>query len=239
MKLKNLLKSSFLIAALTFAAPVHSQGVPTIDTTSIAQLIQQVTTLQNQYETQLNQFAQLQEQYALLTQQYEAISGLTELDMSSILPAFDVDMPNIDVSGAINNAKDGVFSGDLGALIENTLSTFSIPNLSDAANDDLEKTRVAAQLASVAASAIALGETGLTQAGEVADRATRMADGVGSQDTLKQAVDYNSAIQAEIAQNQARIIQLLSVQALNSGTTDLANIRRNVVHPNFLNTNVE
>lgn len=230
--MKRYLMTAATAALLMGAGPgAEAGGIPTIDPAAITQLAEQSKKLQAEYE-------QLIAQYDLLQKQFEATTGQSSFDVLGDLPAFDLDLGSQDLLGMVEGVQSGSLDGALGATAQAMLTNFGIENLAETAASELPATRAAAQHAGVATGAIALGEAGLAQAVTVEERAEALRDQAGGQETLKEAVDYNTLVLTEIARNQSRILSLLSAQLVNAGTTELSAVRASAAKSDFLQTNL-
>ena len=73
-----------LSASLFFSTNVHASGIPTADLGALAQMIQQITIMKQQYETIRQQFEEAQR----LTEKFEGVSGIGEaiqMDVMEVL----------------------------------------------------------------------------------------------------------------------------------------------------------
>ena len=80
---------AFFLAASALLAPLHARaGIPVIDVTAIANLMQQVSYWQQQISAMQKQYNQLQTANAQLSQTYNAMTGLR--GMGQLLPSSDL-----------------------------------------------------------------------------------------------------------------------------------------------------
>lgn len=130
MKLRTLLLAGVIAFATPFTAavlttPAYSQGVPTIDTTSIARLAEMITQAKSQLQEQIAQNLKLDDQTLKMIQQIQLMqsqidalkNGMSLADLGfdkdsfldDILPGFS------DLSGSLQAAKGGNWGSVLSA----------------------------------------------------------------------------------------------------------------------------
>ena len=210
-----------LVAAM-FSSPASAQGFPTIDVTAIANSLQQLRQMQEQYTTQLEELATSRDALTQIEDQLLAMTGVSDFD--SIMGDLDA-LGSVDLSETMGGVVDSIISGDMSgpnsANMTQTLGLFDVSGLDGLVASDEPMERGTAQFTGVAVASIAEGQAGHASSQVVSSRAESLADGVGSQESLKEAIDYNSLILAEIASNQAVLIQLLSASLVNDGTSNM------------------
>jgi len=213
--------SAALVAGI-FASSASAQGFPTIDVTAIAGNLQQLRQLQQQYSTQLEELATSRDALMQMEDQLLAMTGVS--DFGSIMGDLEA-LSSINLSETMGGMVDGVISGGLSgpnaANMSQTLGLFDVSGLDGLVASDEPMERGTAQFTGVAVASIAEGQAGHALSQVISNRAESLADGVGSQESLKEAIDYNSLILAEIASNQALLIQLLSASLVNDGTSNM------------------
>ena len=221
------------LSTLTFAAPAHAQGIPVVDTANLAKAVQQFVQMKEDYLKQVEQLAQLQQQYQNMVKQLQAITG--PKDFSAILGQLSKSptLPHAQIDTMITDVIKNSFTGPLSTSVKQAKMTFGLPPLDTFLSSKKAPERAAAQYAGVSAVSIATGEAGHAQAKDVTDRASTMQAKVGQQDDLKAAVDYNTLVLTEIAKNQAAIIQLLSAQLVNQGTSDMVGAQGAISNSNM------
>lgn len=237
MKLKRFL-SAALIAATT-ALPVHAQGVPTIDVTSLARLTDQLVEARNQLQEAVaqnlkldEQTQQLLQQVMLLQQQLDALrNGLSLADLGfdpdsfldSILPDFS------DLNRSITAAKSGDWTSALasGSIGGSPVSSrvdriFSSAGLSRTEVDELaDSENPAAARIGTSANVNAFMSVAAESSSEAAAESLRRIDGFVQQipDTanLKAAIDLNTRVTAELGIALANVWAMEAVQTVGLG----------------------
>ena len=180
----------------------HAQGVPVVDTQNIAQNIQQLRQMIEDEILQNEQLLQLREQLATLTEQlaelqrtYEALTRLAEL-------------PEI-----IRTQMDQVLA-DLG-FDDDTLS-----EMARSGNPGAE--RVATQ-ATTGALVSAAAQNSYDDAGQSLERVERLVGLIDDMDELKESVDLNTRVTAELAIALVAMWQLEAVQTVGDGMGGVIN----------------
>ena len=201
------------VVSLSIPAVANAQGVPTVDSTSISQLIAQLTQMKEDYQAQLDQIT-------LLEEQVDNLKGLTDLSLN--LPSFDFDIASFDFDKLAGDFLSGGGDGAMRQAFGELDDVFAFEGLSEFSNSDVAQERALAERVGEAAAAFGMGVAGMETANTATDRAQELADNVGGQEELKDAVDFGNAVQAEIAGNQAKLMALLSAQLKAQGMKDLA-----------------
>src|SRR5687768_13168047 len=100
---------AFLLAAAALLVPLHARaGIPVIDVTAIAQLVQQVTYWQQQISAMQRQYDQLRASREQLNQTYNSMTGTR--GMEQLLPTSDLDRNYLppsypDLLGTLNGSS--------------------------------------------------------------------------------------------------------------------------------------
>ena len=216
------LASALTLSAPFFAStPALAQGVPVVDTQNIAQNIQQLRQMIEDEILQNEQLVQLREQLATLTDQlaelqrtYEALTRLAELPEIIRTQMEDelndlLDQEFGDIIATIEAIKTGDFSGLTGSG-EDTLS-----EMARSGNPGAE--RVATQ-ATTGALVSAAAQNSYEDAGQSLERVDRLVGLIDDMDELKESVDLNTRVTAELAIALVAMWQLEAIQTVGDGT---------------------
>jgi len=218
---------------------VHAQGVPVVDTQNIAQNIQQLRQmiedeiLQNEQLTQLReQLATLTDQLAELQRTYEALTRLAELpeiirtQMEDELNGL-LDQEFGDIIATIEAIKNGDFSGlsgsgagEIETQMDRVLADlgFDDDTLSEmASSGNASANRIATQ-ATTGALVSAAAQNSYEDAGQSLERVDRLVGLIDDMDELKESVDLNTRVTAELAIALVAMWQLEAVQTVGDGT---------------------
>ena len=220
--------------------PAIAQGVPTVDTQNIAQEIQQLRqmiedeVLQNEQLVQLrDQFATLQEQLAQLQDTYAALTGLMELptvirtEMEDELNGL-LDQEFGDILATIDAIREGDFSrlaGNSAGRIETQMTRvlaeagFDEDTLREMATGGNEGASRTATRATTGAVMSAAAQTSYEEAGQSLQRVDRLVGMIGDMEELKDSVDLNTRVTAELAIALVAMWQLEAVQTVGTGQT--------------------
>ncbi|MEO1344529.1 MAG: type IV secretion system protein [Pseudomonadota bacterium] len=223
-------------------APAVAQGVPTVDTQNIAQEIQQLRqmiedeVLQNEQLVQLReQFATLQEQLAQLQDTYAALTGLMELptvirtEMEDELNGL-LDQEFGDILATIDAIREGDFSrlaGNSAGRIETQMTRvlaeagFDEDTLREMATGGNEGASRTATRATTGAVISAAAQTSYEEAGQSLQRVDRLVGMIGDMEELKDSVDLNTRVTAELAIALVTMWQLEAVQTVGTGQTGI------------------
>ena len=234
----GLLMATATVPFLT--VPAIAQGVPTVDTQNIAQEIQQLRqmiedeVLQNEQLVQLReQFATLQEQLAQLQDTYAALTGLMELptvirtEMEDELNGL-LDQEFGDILATIDAIREGDFSrlaGNSAGRIETQMTRvlaeagFDEDTLREMATGGNEGASRTATRATTGAVMSAAAQTSYEEAGQSLQRVDRLVGMIGDMEELKDSVDLNTRVTAELAIALVAMWQLEAVQTVGTGQT--------------------
>ncbi len=218
--------------------PAIAQGVPTVDTQNIAQEIQQLRqmiedeVLQNEQLVQLReQFATLQEQLAQLQDTYAALTGLMELptvirtEMEDELNGL-LDQEFGDILATIDAIREGDFSrlaGNSAGRIETQMTRVlaeagfdedTLREMATGGNDGASRTATRAITGAVMSAA---AQTSYEEAGQSLQRVDRLVGMIGDMEELKDSVDLNTRVTAELAIALVAMWQLEAVQTVGTG----------------------
>ena len=232
-------------SALAFSAPfltttsVLAQGVPVVDTQNIAQNIQQLRQMIEDEILQNEQLVQLREQLATLTDQlaelqrtYEALTRLAELpeiirtQMEDELNGL-LDQEFGDIIATIEAIKTGDFSGLTGSgasEIETQMDRvladlgFDEDTLSEMARSGNPGAERVATQATTGALVSAAAQNSYEDAGQSLERIDRLVGLIDDMDELKESVDLNTRVTAELAIALVAMWQLEAIQTVGDGT---------------------
>ena len=227
-----------LLGMTVLAGPAAAQGVPTVDTRNIFQEIEQLRAmardeiLQNEQITQLlAQLDTLREQYAQLQETYAALTGLMELpeiistEMEDELNGI-LDQEFGDILGAVDAIKRGDWSrlsgsgsGEIRTQMERVLAEagFDEDTLSEMASSGTPGAERTAQAATTGAVTSAAAQNSYSDAGQSLERVDRLVGMIGDMEELKDSVDLNTRVTAELAIAMVAMWQLEAVQTVGAG----------------------
>ncbi|AUR22503.1 Type IV secretion system protein (plasmid) [Phaeobacter inhibens] len=243
--LRHTITASMIGTAAFVAAPslmgggaAYAQGVPTVDTQNIAQEIQQLRQmiedeiLQNeQLQQALAQLETLREQYAQLQETYAALTGLMELP-EIITTQFEDELNGLldqefgDIIGTIDAIKNGDWSqlagsgsGEIQTQMTRVLADagFDEDTLSEMANSGVAGAERTAQQATTSAVMSAAAQNSYDDAGQSLERVDRLVGMIGDMEELKDSVDLNTRVTAELAIALVAQWQLEAVQTVGAG----------------------
>ncbi|CTQ34466.1 type IV secretion system protein [Jannaschia rubra] len=235
----TLLRSTAAAVVLgAMALPASAQGVPTVDTQNIAQEIQQLRqmltdeVLQNEQITQLlAQLDTLREQYAQLQETYAALTGLMELpeiirtEMEDELNGI-LDQEFGDILATVDAIKSGDWSSlsgsgssEIRTQMERVLAEagFDEDTLSEMASSGTPGAERTAQAATTGAVTSAAAQNSYSDAGQSLERVDRLVGMIGDMEELKDSVDLNTRVTAELAIAMVAMWQLEAVQTVGAG----------------------
>lgn len=216
----------------------YAQGVPTVDTQNIAQEIQQLRQMIEDEILQNEQLLQLREQYTTLTDQlaqlqetYDALTGLMELpeiirtQMEAELNGL-LDQEFGDILATIDAIREGDFSrlaGNNAGRIETQMTRvleeagFDEDTLREMATSGNAGASRTATQATTGAVMSAAAQTSYEEAGQSLQRVDRLVNLIGDMEELKDSVDLNTRVTAELAIAMVAMWQLEAVQTVGSG----------------------
>lgn len=215
-----------------------AQGVPTVDTRNIAQEIQQLRQMIEDEILQNEQLLQLREQYETLTEQlaelqatYNALTGLMELpeiirtQMEDELNGL-LDQEFGDILATIDAIREGDFSrlaGNNAGRIETQMSRVlaeagfdedTLREMATSGNNGAARTATQATTGAVMSAA---AQTSYEEAGQSLQRVDRLVNMIGDMEELKDSLDLNTRVTAELAIAMVAMWQLEAVQTVGSG----------------------
>jgi type IV secretion system protein VirB5 len=234
-----------LALGLALAEPVSAQGVPTVDTQNIAQEIRQLQQMLQDFGIQTDlldnaleqlqvvqdQLDQLQEMYASLTGPRSILGMVMGDGLDGLLEAKFRDLP-----GLIRGIQTGDWSNLLGitagpmrtqmeqALARAGFDEDSLREIATSGNPGAEGVATRATTGAVMSAAAQNSHAEAAQSLERVERLVAMIPGI---DDLKESMDHNTRVTAELAIAMTRMWELEAIQTLgagNAGVVDAATI---------------
>ena len=232
-----------------------AQGVPVVDTQNIAQNIQQLRQMIEDEILQNEQLLQLREQLTTLTDQlaelqrtYEALTRLAELP-EVIATEMEAELNGIldqefgDIQATIQAIRTGDFSGLSGSgaseietqmdrvLAELGFDDDTLREMATSGNAGAE--RIATQ-ATTGALVSAAAQNSYEDAGQSLERVERLVGLIDDMDELKESVDLNTRVTAELAIALVAMWQLEAVQTVGDGTGGVIDAATFAEEQNFM-----
>lgn len=232
-----------------------AQGVPVMDTQNIAQNIQQLRQMIEDELLQNEQLLQLREQLTTLTDQlaelqrtYEALTRLAELP-EVIATEMEAELNGIldqefgDIQATIQAIRTGDFSGLSGSgaaeietqmdrvLAELGFDDDTLREMATSGNAGAE--RIATQ-ATTGALVSAAAQNSYDDAGQSLERVERLVGLIDDMDELKESVDLNTRVTAELAIAMVAMWQLEAVQTVGDGTGGVIDAATIAEEQNFM-----
>ena len=222
------------VSVFALTSQASAQGVPTIDGTQLAQLLnqlehmasdmnvqlEQVATMRSQLETQISQLTNLDAQLLSLVEgnglgqllstaaEFERLKGVIEEPLASLDQIRSGNFTGAFREGSAAAARiEGILAGT-GFTPERlqTLSTSNIPG-----EQNLATQASASAMLSVAA------EQSHQEAGESLDRLQTMVGHIDDQDGLKAAIDLNTRVTSELGIILTQIWRLEAAAGVSAG----------------------
>ena len=241
--------------ATVITSPAFAQGVPVVDTQNIAQNIQQLRQMIEDELLQNEQLLQLREQLTTLTDQlaqlqetYAALTRLAELpeiiatEMEDELNGL-LDQEFGDIQATIAAIRTGDFSGlsgsgasEIETQMDRVLADlgFDEDTLSEmASSGNAGAERIATQ-ATTGALVSAAAQNSYDDAGQSLERVERLVGLIDDMDELKESVDLNTRVTAELAIALVAMWQLEAVQTVGDGTGGVIDAATIAEEQNFM-----
>lgn len=234
-----MMKTWMTASVLAFSsAAASAQGVPTVDTQALLKEIQQyeqmlkdfgiqneqLSSLIEQAEMLQEQIEQYEEMIALLSDPSAVVSMLLGPEYAALLEGdFDISMLGAVVQG-MEGDWTGLSGGGSSDFADKIQSVFESAGTSQAqveelaASDNPNARRNATATVSNAVTSAA-AERAHEEAQMLKQRATVLVDEIPGLTSLKQSVDHNTRVTAELAIAMAALLDIESVQAVNGGLT--------------------
>jgi type IV secretion system protein VirB5 len=229
-----------ITCCLLAVSPALSQGVPTIDTRNIAPEIRQLQQMledfgiqTDQLDTLLDQLDLVQQQLDTLNDTYAALTGATDIIEMAMGGDLDglLDQEFGDLLGTIRQIQSGDFSGLIGnaapemegrmtqALEDAGFDQDSLSEMASSGNPGAE--RIASQ-AGTGAVMSAAAENSYDEAAQSLARVDQLVSLIPDMETLKEAVDHNTRVTAELAIAMTRMWELEAIQTVGAGQSGVA-----------------
>lgn len=235
MKFCSFLRAAVFTTSFSVPAMVMAQGVPTIDTSSIIQQVaileqlmedaglqtEQLTALTEQIGLLEEHLAKLKEVEALLSDPTEVLSMAMGVDLDGLLEGeFDAEMLGTILRGARGDwdglsGSSEVFEAAVNRALEGAGT--SQEEITDLAESGVPQAERNATMTTTAAATSAAAEIAYEEAGVAVERVETLVDAIADLDTLKESVDHNTRVTAELAIAMAALWQLESVQTMSDG----------------------
>lgn len=245
MKLFRTVVTTVTLAFASLALPVtgvfvptatYAQGVPVIDTRSLVQQLETFQQLLVDAGLQEEQIAKLIEQIELLDQQLSKLTEIEDLlsdptavlelalgaDLDGILEGeFDADMVGTLLQGArgdwsgLQGEGAEAFQNRVTAALEG--GGTSQDNITAMANSGVPEAERNATATTTGAATSAAAEVAYEEAAQSVERTRLLVTEIAEMNSLKESVDHNTRVTAELAIAMAAMWQLESVQTMNVG----------------------
>ncbi|WP_286174046.1 type IV secretion system protein [Rhodobacter sp. NTK016B] len=232
-----------LTTALT--GPVTAQGVPTVDTQNIAQEIRQLQQMLQdfgiqtdlldnaleQLETLQGQLDQLNEMYASLTGPRSILGLAMGGDLDNLLQASFEDIPGLirGIQAGDWSSLIGPNAGPLRTQMEQALASagFDEDSLREIATSGNPGAEGVATRATTGAVMSAAAQNSHAEAAQSLERVEQLVSMIPDMEDLKESMDHNTRVTAELAIAMTRMWELEAIQTLgagNAGVVDAATI---------------
>lgn len=224
MRVKNYLLSAACAASLSFGGGAHATGIPVVDTTAIAQFVQQLQQAQQAYTTQLQELLNLEQQLNAMIGS-RAISGVLN-DVTEIKKRASATSLDAIKDSALTGSAMTDLAG-LNSTISDIRSKFDFNGFNDVLTSSEPIDAAITEQATAGVAAIATAEDTYVRANDAMDRITTLIDGIDGNADLKASVDYNTRVMAELAVLLNENLRIQAAQANVAGTNALAQARDN------------
>lgn len=232
--------STISTCALFAASPILAQGVPTVDTRNIAQEIRQLQQMledfgiqSDQLDAALEQINLIQDQLDTLNETYAALTGASDIlemamggDLDGLLDQEFGDLLDViaqiqtgDFSGLIGNAGPEMEGRMTQALEDAGFDQDTLSTMATSGNPGAERT---ASTASTGAVMSAAAQNSYAEAAQSLERVAQLVDLIPDMETLKEAVDHNTRVTAELAIAMTRMWELEAIQTVGAGQAGVA-----------------
>lgn len=227
------------VAALISPGPAQAQGVPTIDTQSITQQINQIKRMLEDYGIQsdmldklVDQLAELEKQTGELQNIYAVLTGKADIKgllMGGALDqVLDPKMTSIlqTVSAASSGDWTGLSNGYRSSIKSSAQSTMTKAGLDPSRVEQMGKStdvgqqRAAAQ-ATTGAVVAAAADTVQRETSVSLQRLDKLVEEIPKQTGIKEALDLNTRMMGEAVKELILNNQLLAMQSYATGMADV------------------
>lgn len=221
--MKTFLTSTALSLALVLlpVQSAHTQGIPVIDTSQIAQVI---ATLQQQikdYEEQIKQLTNMQQRLEAMTGA-KGISSILNGTAEKAARQAASDLQSI-VDGAISGNAIAGNVGDMNTIISDLKARFDFGDLTNFDGSSVAADKAIASLAGSGLAAVATADDSYKRANAAVTRVNALVDQIDSTADLKASVDFNTRVNAEVA---VLILELIRVQSAATNATGMEALHR-------------
>ena len=247
LRLYRSLTTTAATLALTtaLAGPVTAQGVPTVDTQNIAQEIRQLQQMLQDFGIQTDlldnalaqldllqqQFDQLEEMYASLTGPRSILGLAMGGDLDGLLQANFEDIPGLirGIQAGDWSSLIGPKAGPLRTQMEQALASagFDEDSLHEIATSGNPGAEGVATRATTGAVMSAAAQNSHTEAAQSLERVEQLVSMIPDMEDLKESMDHNTRVTAELAIAMTRMWELEAIQTLgagNAGVVDAATV---------------
>jgi len=183
--------------------PAVAQGVPTVDTQNIAQEIQQLLTGLMELPT------------VIRTEMEDELNGLLDQEFGDILATIDA-IREGDFSRLAGNSAGRIETQMTRVLAEAGFDEDTLREMATGGNDGASRTATRATTGAVMSAA---AQTSYEEAGQSLQRVDRLVGMIGDMEELKDSVDLNTRVTAELAIALVAMWQLEAVQTVGTGQT--------------------
>ena len=234
---RSLFAGSIALAlALNVTGPAAAQGVPTVDTQNIAQEIRQLQQMLQDFGIQtdlldnaLEQLDMLQSQLDQLNEMYASLTGPRSIlglamggDLDTLLEANFEDIPGLirGIQAGDWSALIGPNAGPMRTQMEQALASagFDEDSLREIATSGNPGANRVATQATTGALVSAAAQNSYEDAGQSLERVDRLVGLIDDMDELKESIDLNTRVTAELAIALVAMWQLEAVQTVGDGT---------------------
>lgn len=236
------IKHFLFCAGLAFASPaaLHAQGVPTVDTQSIAQQINQIKRMLEDYGIQTDMLNKLVDQLAELEKQTSELQGIYAVltgkaDIQGLLmggaldKVLDPKMTSIlqTASSASSGDWSGLSSGYRTAIKSSAQATMTKAGLDPARVEQMGKSadvgqQRAATQATTGAVVAAAADTVQRESAVSLQRLDTLVGEIPEQTGIKEAIDLNTRMMGEAVKELILNNQLLAMQSYGMGMSDVS-----------------
>ncbi|MCY1741005.1 type IV secretion system protein [Ensifer sp. SL37] len=223
------------VLSVSLASGANGQGVPTIDSQNILQTIKQLEVLLKDAGIQsdmlangLKQLEQLQQQLTQLQDIYSKFTGMRDIvgmvmdgDLNGLLNGNLTDVLGT-IQAGMNGDWSGFTSGKASALKQGVQKTLSAAGLSQEKVSSMASSAVpgaqrAAAQASGGAVLAATAQQTYKESGQSLSRVNKMVELTKSSTDIKESIDLNTRMLAELSLQLAKSLELQSVEAVYTG----------------------
>ncbi|MCJ1902285.1 type IV secretion system protein [Paracoccus versutus] len=236
------IKHFLVCSGIALASPValHAQGVPTVDTQSIAQQINQIKRMLEDYGIQTDMLNKLVDQLAELEKQTSELQGIYAVltgkaDIQGLLmggaldKVLDPKMTSIlqTASSASSGDWSGLSSGYRTAIKSSAQATMTKAGLDPARVEQMGKSadvgqQRAATQATTGAVVAAAADTVQRESAVSLQRLDTLVGEIPEQTGIKEAIDLNTRMMGEAVKELILNNQLLAMQSYGMGMSDVS-----------------